>query len=506
MAESNLYVECESCQEQIDKSFLDACDAMKCCPQCGSVLAEEQVFNYEMAIAKCAKSSLQGFMTSNTFDSREKQAKLRPNQLTPPERNLKTLVARSCEKLQLSKETTDQIHNFVLSKAYPAFKAMNRKIRLVGACIYVICRNNGLPVTLKQITVATGCSVFELGNVAKMVNIKFGMYQTPVTIDSLIATACSHLPRAKECEDLARKLYCRSSESMVLNGSPLPQAIAHCVLVSLALNKGTNQKQEVAKLCVKMSQVSEWTVLECIRSLKTFMRTLLEAIPWVNMSFVKHSNIHHYVKDIVRYEQNCGKFSAKVAAPKWCHKKELEINTRKSKIEKAMARLHQQQDPTMCKALDEKGNSATIGETSHTFETQSNSSTAETAVVSQNNSVGQSKNCVPVGTTLDKENINQEVSDFIATDLDEEDKLIEELLELGCSPQEVLEGYYENLKTTSSHVDDKIEESEIDSYVRKPEEIDILKRVHELDDTSEQEEGLKVRKNCLSKRKKLNIA
>jgi hypothetical protein len=65
--------------------------------------------------------------------------------------------------------------------------------------------------------------------------------------------------------------------------------------------------------------------------------------------------------------------------------------------------------------------------------------------------------------------------------LDEEDKVIEELLELGCSAQQLQEGFYENLRTTSSPLNHEIQESEIESYVRKPDEVNKLKRVAETD-------------------------
>jgi transcription initiation factor TFIIIB Brf1 subunit/transcription initiation factor TFIIB len=467
MAEFDNYIVCNFCQEEVDKDLFDDRDTVQSCPQCGSVFSEEQVYSYEIAFAKNTNTSLKGFFETPKYgyESRDQQRKLRPSLSTYTKNQLKTVLTRSCEKLQLSKEITEQTQNFLLEKAYPSFIHMQKKIRLVGACIYIICRNNDVTVTPKQVAVVTGCTVFELGNVAKKIDEAFGLHRTPITIQSLITTACSDLPHAMKCEELAQALSRRCSESLLLNGSPLPQAIAICVLASLAVNKGTKQRQEIAKLCLKMSQVSEITVTQCIRALKNYMVTLLQAIPWVDMKYVKMSNIQYYIKDILKYEQKCGKFPAKVANPQWCHKRETEIRMRKEKIQNALERVRLRQCPTMC-ATSGKDNG--LAATEKLFD-------------AENNLISEVDSPVAADTTLNTDSTG--LNNSVATDtmLDEEDKVIEELLELGCSAQQLQEGFYENLRTTSSPLNHEIQESEIESYVRKPDEVNKLKRVAETD-------------------------
>ena len=487
MAEMLGFVTCSFCDVQLHKSLLNSCDSMQCCPYCGVVISEEQVFSSEQGSANHASSSIRGStFIRNRYEYLENKAKLAENQMTVARKSLKEDVARYCEKLQLSKEVIDQIQDF-LQKVFEDFREIQNKTRLVGACIYIVSRNNDLTLTMKQVAVATGCTVFELGSVSKMMDKKYGLHRAPVTIESLISTACSDLPFAKECEELAQRLCCRCSKSMVLVGSPLPQAVAYCVLASLAVNKGTTQREEVTKLCLKMSQVSEKTVLKFIRLLKNYMKTLLEAIPWVNMKYVKMSNIHYYVKDIAKYEQNCGGFPAKVTDPMWYHKRENEIQKRKVKIQNALERICERQRLSECEASTGVD---TTKQTDNSILAESHgSTTSKTTVNVEGNVASEFNSSVALETTSDADIINIEnigtiESDgLIATDaeLDEEDKIIEELLQLGCSAQQLQEGFYETLKVTSSAVDDKIEESEIDSYVRKPDEVDTLKRVVDMD-------------------------
>ena len=455
---------CPSCNLQLDKSLLNSWGSMQCCPYCSAVISEEQVFSSEPGNASQTSLGMGSFQSRQEY--LECQSKLRKNRLTVAQRRLKEDVTRYCEKLQLSKEIMEQVQDFLVERVFPDFKEITNKVRLVGACIYIISRNNDLIVTLKQVAVATGCTVFELGGVSKMMDKRYDLHRTPVTIESLISTACSDLPSAKECEELALQLCSRCSKSMVLVGSPLPQAIAYCVLASLAVNKGTTQKQEVTKLCLKMSQIAESTVLKCIRLLKNYMRTLLEAIPWVNMEQVKMSKIHYYIKDIVKFEQNCGGFTAKVSDPKWCQERENEINKRKLKIQNALKRIGERKCLTAC-------------ETSMSSETMVNNE--GNAASGVNNIVSLETTDADSITTDNDVTVESDVEITTENQLDEEDRLIEELLELGCSMEQLQEGFYDNLKTTSSAINHEIEESEIDSYVRRPEEVDSLKRVQNMD-------------------------
>ena len=489
-------VVCDFCS--FEQSLLDACDPVQSCPQCGSVLAEEQVFNYEVPISFASRTNFSlakgstlphSFQTQQDYEARQWQQKLRPNQAELRKLRLKRLVLNFCQKLQVSKEITQQIEDFLLEKANPVFLYMKKKVRLVGACIYIISRDNKLPITLKQVAVVSSCTVFELGNVVKLIDKTFNLHQTPVTVESLITTACSDLPNGKECEELAQSLCRHSSESMVLNGSPLPQAIAHCVLASLAVNKGTSQREEIKKLCLKMSQVSEKTVLQCVRLLKNHIITLLQAIPWVNMKYVKFSNIHYYIKDVIKYEQNCGKFPAKVAVPQWCHKRESEVKARKEKIQNALERIRLRQFPATCATPgneNELANSVAIE--------MNNLATLNTLVcegeVSAELNTSVSMNASPHS---DRTDLNNSVT--ASTVLDEEDKVIEELLEMGCSAEQLQEGYYDNLRSTSSPINHEIQESEIESYMRKPDEVNELKRVTEEDRDVESSAGTAKKKH-----------
>ena len=475
-------VVCDFCG--FEQSLLDACDPVQSCPQCGSVLSEEQVFNYEAPVSFVSRTNFSltkgstlphSFQTQQNYEARQWQQKIRASQAELQKLELKRLLLNFCQKLQVSKEITQQIQDFLLEKANPVFLYMKKKVRLVGACIYIISRDNKLPITLKQIAVASSCTVFELGNVVKLIDKTFNLHRTPVTVESLITTACSDLPNGKECEELAQSLCHRSRESMLLNGSPLPQAIAHCVLASLAVNKGTSQREEIKKLCLKMSQVSEKTVLQCVRLLKNHIITLLQAIPWVNMKYVKFSNIHYYIKDVIKYEQNCGKFPAKLAVPQWCHKRESEIQSRKVKIQNALERIRLRQSPATCATPgNEDGLANSVTTELHTA--ASSYTLASEGEVSAELNTSVSINALP---HTESTALNNSVT--ASRVLDEEDKVIEELLEMGCSAEQLQEGYYDNLRSTSSPISHEIQESEIESYMRKPDEINELKRVTEED-------------------------
>ena len=448
--ESASFVVCSFCQEEVDRSLFDSSDAVQSCPQCSSVLSEEQVFNYDLP-ASASQCINEGSSSYHLYQNLPRHGRPRTisYQYSQTQNRLRKLAMRSCEKLQLSKEITDQIVEFLVYEVnkHEPFRLMKNKINLVGACIYVICRNNDITITFQQIAVATDSTVHKIGSVAKQINVMFGLQRSPVKVQSLITTACSHLSNPKECEELAQGLCRRTQESLVLNGTALPQAIAHSVLASLAVNKGVNQRGEISKLCLKMSQVAEKTVLCCIRTLKGYMLTLLKEIPWINTHYLKMTNVQHYIKDIMKYEQNGGKFSVETANPRWLHRQKKELMTREKKINSAMERIRTKQCPTTS---------------------------------------GEENPSPPPGMSLNEEvGSNSPVAS--AEVLDEEDRVIEELLELGCSPLQVQEGFYDNLKTTSSSIDHEIAESEIESYMRNPEEVVKLKRVMEKEDEMESE-------------------
>lgn len=469
MAEISGVIVCNFCAEELNKNSFDASDTVQSCPQCGSVLDEEQLFSYDAAFVKnSASSSASIFPSHGSFVSRHFiQQKTHKNLklITPARKELKAMVACSCEKLKLSEDITKQTQEFLLEKPYDAFIKMQKKIRLVGACIYIICRYNDITITIKQVAVATGCTIFEIGNVVKAIDSAFGLYRVPVTIPSLITTACSHLPNANKCEDIAQALCNSSSKSMVLTSSPIPQAIAYSVLASIVVNKGSNQQEEITKLCEEMSQVCEETVGRCLGLLKKYILTLLKGVPWVDMKYVKFNNVHHYIKDILKYEQKCGKFPAELANPPWCHKRESSILARKVKIQNAMQRIQQQE------IIKAQASPSTKQGLASTEKTSNANAIQEKVSIATNNPI----------TVIDENNSNPELSTSVSstTKLDKEDKVIEELLRLGCSREQLEQGFYEALKTTSSHVNNNIDESEIESLVRKPEEVKRLKRVAE---------------------------
>jgi transcription initiation factor TFIIIB Brf1 subunit/transcription initiation factor TFIIB len=468
------FVVCCFCGKEIDKRSFDATDSVQSCPDCGSVLAEEQVFTYESGNTNSSSSFSeysQAFQTRKLdYEARKWEQKLHPKHAERRKLELKRRASRICEQLQLSKEITEQILDFLIEKANRAFLHMKKKVRLVGACIYIICRNSQLPITLKQVSVVCNCTVFEVGCVVKLVDTKFNLYQTPVTTESLITTACSDLPRQNECEELARSLCRCCSKSMVLIGTPVPQAIAYSVLASLALNKGTTQKDEIKKLCLKMAQVSEGTVLQHLKSLRNYILTLLQAIPWVDMKYVKLANIHYYIKDVLNYEKDCGKFPAKVADPPWCHERESEILARKVKIQNALERVRRRQS-LAASASAVKENSLADSVTNE----ESSSSNLSKLVGKEGNvstELNSSVSFDPLPNTDSEESVYS---------LDDEDKVIEELIEMGCTAEQLQEGFYENLKLTSSPLSHEIDDPEIESYIRNPDEVSKLKRMADSD-------------------------
>ena len=438
---------CSFCGFELDNSSISDCDSVQSCPHCGSVLEEEQVFRHDPgshdfsgSFANADGSQRYGHGFNNQLGAR-----LPTNDMSAGKKKLKRLICSVCSKLQLPSEITEQTERFVLDEVNEnyRFKMSRAKFRMVGSCVYIVCRKNNLPVTLGQIALACGCSHYAIGDYLKVIDREFNLHQAPVTVQNLIPVACSYLSKPKECEEIALQLSEQSSSAMVLKSMPLPQAIAHSVIASLALNKGTKQLAEVKKLCEKMSQEAESTVVGCINILKRYMMKLLEEIPWINMKYVKITNVHFYVTDIVKYRRNVGAFAANSNSPSWFCKKEMKIVDRKRKINNAQERIR----------LKESGDHEKNAEACRN-ENKLADNVEEGASKSVEDLCGAAK----------------------TDELDEEDKTIEDLLERGCLPKDLEEGYYECVKSTLPTQCD-IQEHEIESYVRTPEEVQKLKRI-----------------------------
>ena len=436
---------CCFCKFEIDKSSIDECDSVKSCPHCGAVLEEEQIFSHnatrnDFPVSQIHRTYGQGF-------SNLQRARLPTSQITASQRRLTKKIDDICSKLQLPNEIVEQTRCFVLEEVneHSKFKMNAGKFRMVGGCIYIICRANGMAVTLRKIAEACGCSHFLIGDYVKLIDREFNLYQTPVSPESLIQVACSHLPKSKECEEIALQLCAQSCSAMILRRQPLAQAIAHSVIASLALNKGTKQLDEVKKLCKKMSQESQNAVVHCINALKRYMIKLLEEIPWIDKKYVKMTNVHHYVKDIVKYRQRIGAFAAESDTPSWFHQKEKAILKRKQKIKNALERI---------KLRKLQGEAENAESSKNNDEPKKSDSSCELASDTDQDSGG-----------TDEED-----------ELDEEDRTIEDLLELGCSPEELEDGYYESVKSTLTTESD-ILDNEIELYVRTPEEVKTMKRI-----------------------------
>lgn len=439
---------CSFCGFEVDNSLISDSDSVQSCPHCGSVLEEEQVFRHDLGSHDFSGSfaNADGSQRYGHGFNGLQGARLPTHDMSAGKKKLKRLISSVCSKLQLPSEIVEQTERFVLDEVNEnyKFKMTRAKIRMVGSCVYIVCRKNKLPVTLGQIAVACGCSHYAIGDYLKVIDHEFNLHQAPVTLQSLIPVACSYLSKPKECEEIALQLSEQSCSAMVLRSMPLPQAIAHSVIASLALNKGTKQLAEVKKLCEKMSQGAESTVVSCINILKRYMMTLLAEIPWINMKYVKIANVHFYVTDIIKYRKNVGAFAVNSNSPSWFHKKELEFKNRKKKIRNAQERIR----------LKKSGD--------HQATKSAEACEDENKLV--DNDEGASKS------------VEDLCGAAKTVELDEEDKTIEDLLERGCLPKELEEGYYECGKSTLPTQSD-ILELEIESYVRTPEEVEKLKRI-----------------------------
>ncbi|XP_046862697.1 LOW QUALITY PROTEIN: uncharacterized protein LOC124456249 [Xenia sp. Carnegie-2017] len=453
---------CSVCGEIIDKNSVECDNGVKYCAHCGCVMSEETIFNYDIAVSSDPYAALN--RPRSYYQGKHSNYRVRklPDGSAPASaRRLRRDLQGVAWRLQLSQEIINQTDNFLMECLKP-FKNMNNKMRLMGACIYIITRDNNLALTLKQIASETGTTVYQIGQVVKAINGFFSLTHEPVSIDGLIERACSDLTNAAACIEIAQGLHSLNEEALVLNGNPLAKAIAFSVLACLAVNKDTNEPTQIKSMCLKMSHTSHQTIQCNIRALKSMM-TLLPAIPWIDMKYVKRKNLHYYMKDVVNFRRTKGTFSPNLDNPEWRRKNDR-IHARKVKIENAQKRVRQRQllessfpieDSTVINASDTTITTSVTGSSS--IATGKQSSVGHAALTTREDS-----------------------SVIGDANLDDEDKIIEELLELGCTPSDLLEGFYDALKMTCTPVSQIIDDSEIELYVRKPEEIQEMESVMSL--------------------------
>ncbi len=139
-----------------------------------------------------------------------------------------------------------------------------RKIEsLVAALVYIVARNQGVPRTLKEISVETGVSERELGKTYRYVARELELRIVPVKPEDFISRFGEELGLPGEVQARARRLITDAREKKLLSGRSPDGIVASAIyLASLLENQEITQQRIAEKV-----DVTEVTVRKGYRHL-----------------------------------------------------------------------------------------------------------------------------------------------------------------------------------------------------------------------------------------------
>jgi transcription initiation factor TFIIB len=186
-----------------------------------------------------------------------------------PERALKhglNLITAFCERANISKT--------IIDRAQYIFKNIEEKKLLkgkniegvVGACIYIACRQEECPRTFKEISVMTGVQKREIGRSFKLISPHLEKMASMST-GNIIARFCSDLNLSIKIQKIATEISNAAHESGCLAGKS-PDSIAAAVIY-MVTNLFPDEKK-VQKDIQFVTNVTEVTIKNTYKELLSF--------------------------------------------------------------------------------------------------------------------------------------------------------------------------------------------------------------------------------------------
>ena len=504
---------------------LESCEEGLVCLECG-LIVENSTFMTD------TRSGRNDMTCDGTLKWVEKMGRHSANRGTShTHKLLQECLFKQTRTLRLSAEVTSQIRSLLLESVYPAKKSLKlspERSAVVGSCTYIVCRQNGIVLSLKNMANVADCSVPALGRNVKIItghlNITLDLLEADAFIPSVV---CQFGIKDESLEKAMFDLSELCKYSLLSNGRE-PVLVAIAIVFLVLDSKGQSpSKGKLTKVCGENAVTSQ-AVRTIINILKNYLLEMAKEVPWLSQSVASGANssscpinkkiVTKFIPDIIKFHQQCGKLHYSVIKPVWLKDKEKLEAERLKKIGNAKLRIANKGEDLREGEDSYQGNQMQ-GYISHSTATSTcvlkedtllhslvnerrpseghlsssldNSSTSKASCKVSQGAPSTSTPCKNNSSISGKKN-SAVIED---SSLDKDDKLIEHLLQRGCEETQLTEGNLESLYyscQSSEHsainmyredLDElDISEKDMQKYLRTSDEVEKVKRARLEDD------------------------
>ena len=430
------------------------------CVKCGVFIESSKLTDYGTGIAMTAEGTLK--VADGPI------GRLRNNRGTSEgEKMMQACLFKQMKNLRLSASMSSQIRSFLFETVYPSKKAWRMTIRrhiITACCIYIVCRQNGMALSLGQMAQLAECCRFALGRSVKIVCEKLGITLGPLEASDYVLTALGQFGvDDKTLERLTFDLV-KLCKDFLLSSSKQPLVVAVSVVIVVLESQGKPPNKATILKVSGESGVKEGAVFKAVRDLKGYLLNMMKEIPWLSSLIesaskpVNKMTVSKFVPDIIRFNQQCSKPDYTVVKPTWLRQKEKNNAARLKKIASAKLRIAEK------KQLSGE-NSDIPGRNPASTETNTGVKTSTSS--------------------------NEEHPISSGDPLESEDAMIEYLLENGFDESQLRENNLESLYYSCGRhgevskfdmerevLDEgDIAEENLHEYLRNPEEVDYVRQI-----------------------------
>ena len=448
------------------------------CHECGAVV-ESRVFS-------CEVDSSSGWTFMNVdgtarFDGRHELSKEIRLRLPTSDTSVTEKLLQKCVYLQgkcmnLSNEILYEARQFLLKTVAPKVnsgeirRVSRRRNVLAACCLFIVCRQNNVQLTYKRMAEVAECNMFILGRSVKIILQALNIKLEYVGVESMVQSVLSQLSVAnKSCEKLCLDLWHIFKYFNLIGERNHPAAAMCVVLLVLECKNIAPSKEKIAEVLGKHS-VTKTQVATHTKNARKGLVDLAKEVPWIPQS-VKPMHIARHIIEIVNFHKNCVKLDSSTVKSEGMKQREITENNRRTKIEKAKARLlDKEQRRHECSSSE---SSEPDSDHSLPNAVSSHQSKDEVVVIQPGTSTlvetaGPGTDSSDVSASIHKSSCREGPLDDLAkytyNDLDDNDILIESLLKNGYSEEELMDGYFESrmCNLQSSQCDPEGEREDLD--------------------------------------------
>ncbi|MEN2495655.1 MAG: Transcription initiation factor IIB [Marteilia pararefringens] len=190
-------------------------------------------------------------------------------------------INNMADRLNLPKILVDRSCHF-FKQAYTSNAMKGKRIdAIIAGSIYIACRCEGVPRTLKELCAVSGISKIDIGRIFKKIKLNIDSNVNSVNPDSYIERFCSNINLPRSVIKLARHICLRSMDMNLVTGrSPLSIA---AVSISLAAILHTRKPFNIKKIADDCG-VSDSTIKNVFKILKPDLPALVDS-EYVDLKF-----------------------------------------------------------------------------------------------------------------------------------------------------------------------------------------------------------------------------